>query len=387
MQDELKAKLTELGLTEDQIAKLEEQSGATTGTEVAMLSEKEIQEFSGCKPVTAKKVAAAFTPATATPQTISSMIPTNVLPQVPGDVSWLAALKVGGVLKFSTETVIGTVSAALAAKVGLYNLPNLLVEMMEKHAESLEEPVPADFFDMQRQLTERNYAEIFAAIPGATGRYATQGRKTELLTRLENNLWPSLIEFQNLLSSWFDSWQKAFANPAMMMTALASLAGGGGVMPQGMMQPPSTDPLRDAAENVIGCINRIFAGTGIPVAMALAYDAQQIRKALENPSLPAHVGAANREQMLRQLRVAVTSDYPRLELNLRQYALAVVELPNVTAGQTELTYITALFQLGSAIPWDKLINGSVRTPPAAVIRQRHPELDARIIGDSPRGER
>ena len=132
-------------------------------------------------------------------------------------------------------------------------------------------------------------------------------------------------------------------------------------MPPGMIQPPSTDPLRDSAESVITGINRIFAGTGIPVAMALAYDAQQIRRALENPSLPVQVGAANREQMLRKLGVAVTSDYPRLEQNLKQYTLGVIELPNVTAGQTEMAFVAALYQLGSQIPWDKL-RGNGKAP-------------------------
>ena len=88
--------------------------------------------------------------------------------------------------------------------------------------------------------------------------------------------------------------------------------------------------------------------------MALAYDAQQIRKVLENPSLPAQVGAANREQMLRMLGAAVSSDYPRLEKNLKQFALGIIELQNVTSGAAELQYVGALFQLGSMIPWDRL---------------------------------
>lgn len=291
---------------------------------------------------------------------VSTMVPAmgtarlNVLPVVPDDESWLAALKIGGVLKFNKGTVIGTVSAALANKSGLYALPKLLVDAMEKHAETLEEPVQEDFYRMQRSLTERSYAEIFAAIPGATGRFATKEKKAELLRKIDDNLWVALMSFQSQLSAWLDSWQKGMSNPAMVMGALASLAGGGSMMPPGMMDPPSTDPLRDAAEGVIASINKIFAGTGIPVAMALAYDAQQIRAALENPALPAQVGAANREQMLRQLGVAVTSDYPRLEQNLKGYTLGIVELPNVTAGETELMYVMALYQLGAMIPWDKL---------------------------------
>ena len=275
------------------------------------------------------------------------------LPQVPDDTSWLESLKIGGILKFNRETAVGTVSAGLGNKVGLFDLPKRVVDMMEAHAESLDEPVPAEFFELQRSMTERSYAEIFAAIPGASGRYATQARKNDLLRKLDETLWPALLSFQNQLSDWLDSWQKGMANPAMLAQVLLS-SRMGGTMPPGMMAPPSTSVLRDSAEGVINAINRVFSGTGIPVAMALAYDAQQIRKALENPNLPAHVGAANREQMLKKLGVAVSSDYPRLERDLKKYTLGIIELPNVASGQSELNYITDLYQVGATIPWDKL---------------------------------
>lgn len=281
----------------------------------------------------------------------------DVLPQVPTDEAWLTALKIGGVLKFNKETVMGTVSAALASRVGLYDLPDKIASAMERQAETLEEPVGQEFYDMQNLLTRRNYSEIFAAMPGVDGRFATKGRKEALIRRMNERLWSSLTSFQSQLKQWMDAWQQGMANPAAMIGAFAAMAGGGAV-PPGMMQPPPTDVLRDSAEGVVNDINYVFAGTGIPVAMALAYDAQQIRKVLENPALPIQVGATNREQMLRLLDVAVSSDYPRLEKNLKQFALGTIELQNVTAGQAELQYIVALFQLGSMIPWDKLSAGS-----------------------------
>ena len=246
-------------------------------------------------------------------------------------------------------------SAALADRVGLYKLPERIIEAMEENAESLDEPVGSEFYEMQRALVEHSYAEIFVAIPGATGRYASKTRKTQLLAKMNDRLWPSLISFQGSLVGWMDGWTKGTSNPVVMMGAIAALVSGGtGGLPPGIMAPPPVDPLRDAADGVINAINSIFAGTGIPVAMALAYDAQQIRRALENPNLPAQVGALNREQMLKKLGVAVSSDYPRLEQNVKRFTLGIIELQNVTSGQTEWTYVNALFQLGSQIPWDQL---------------------------------
>lgn len=357
MNDELKAKLLALGLSEEQITKLSSE-GVSSETDLQLLSADEIKACSGCGIVTAKKVSAVFAPApVATPDTSTAAVSTaafDVLPVVPTDENWLAALKVGGVLKFSPNTVIGAVSAALASRVGLYELPKKIGELMERHSESLEEPVGEEYFTMQAMLTRRSYAEIFSAMPGVDGRYATEARKNALLRRIDERLWGSLSSFQVQLKAWVDAWQQGMSNPAAMVGMFSAMAGGGGVMPPGMMQPPPADSLRDSADGVVNSINYVFAGAGLPVAMALAYDAQQIRKVLESSSLPAQVGAANREQMLRMLSVAVSSDYPRLERNLKQYALGVIELQNVAAGQAELQYLVALFQLGAMIDWSRL---------------------------------
>ena len=101
-------------------------------------------------------------------------------------------------------------------------------------------------------------------------------------------------------------------------------------------------------------INKVFAGVGIPVTMALAYDAMRIKEVLENASLPMQIGAPNREQMLKMLGVGVTADYVRLERNICRYALGIMEYPNVTAGQEDLAYLQSLWMLGSQIPWDRL---------------------------------
>jgi hypothetical protein len=85
----------------------------------------------------------------------------------------------------------------------------------------------------------------------------------------------------------------------------------------------------------------------------MAYDAMNVKKVLETPMLPAMVGAANREQMLKLLRADVQADYVRLERNVIQYALGVMEYSKVTP-DAELGYLTSLHLLGSQIPWDRL---------------------------------
>ena len=62
MQDELKLRLTELGLTDDQITKLEGE-GAKDEAGLATLNADEIKSITDCGLVIAKQVYGAFKPA------------------------------------------------------------------------------------------------------------------------------------------------------------------------------------------------------------------------------------------------------------------------------------------------------------------------------------
>ncbi|MBP9669242.1 MAG: hypothetical protein KBE09_03045 [Candidatus Pacebacteria bacterium] len=290
----------------------------------------------------------------------------DILPAALTDDSLLSALRTGGVLKVEQSTVVSAMRTALANRLGLYDIPDALVKRMESFADENAEPVPSDFFALREMMTRRNYAEIFEAVPGLKGNFVTDARRNQLFRRINEHLWPAITSFQVQLKAWVDSWQQGAANPAMMMSALAALAGGGSMgMPPGMMQPPETSALRDAADAFNDQINKVFAGTGVQIASALAYDAMQIKSMLENPRLPALIGAANRDQMLRQLGVEVSATYPRLETNLCRYVVSIMKVKDIADGPEAQQYLGALFMLGSQIPWDDLNKGR-RGPTASV---------------------
>ena len=277
------------------------------------------------------------------------------LPPVPDDTSFLEMLKVGGVLKVGPTEVISAVKTAIASRFGLYDLPVVIQQAMERFAYSQDEPVGEEYFEVQNLITTRNYGEILSAL-GVKGSFISTARRREFLRRVDEFLWPALVSFHGQLVSWQEAWMAGMANPGMLMAALAMNRTGaaGAAMPPGMMQPPETAGIRDAAETVVNQINKTFAGVGRPVARAMAYDATRIKGILENDKLPALIGASTREQMLKQLGVTVTSDYIRMERNIAGYTLAVMELPKITAGNEELAYLSALIQLGLSIPWDKV---------------------------------
>lgn len=285
----------------------------------------------------------------------------DILPEVPSEESWLSALRAGGQLKVDQPSVISVVRASLAHRVGLFNLPSILADKMESFADDNAQPVPEEFYKLRKQVTRRNYGEIFAAIDGLDGSFISDKRRNELLSRVDTIMWPALFDFHSQLKAWVEAWQQGAANPALMMNAIAAMAGGGSTMPPGMMAPPDTGTVRDQAESFNDSLNKVFAGTGIPVARALAFDAKGIKETLENPSLPAMVGATNREQMLRTLGVEVSAAYPRMEANLTKYVLAILQVKDLAAGNEELQFFGSLAMLGSQIPWDTLRDGHRRS--------------------------
>lgn len=281
-----------------------------------------------------------------------------ILPPVPDETSFIEMLKTGGVLKVDTTEVISAVKAALARGVGLFDLPERILERMEEFAQAQEEPCGEEFFKVQRLLTERRYGEVLSVL-GVSGAFVSEKRKKEFFGRLENRLWQALAGFQKQLVAWQQAWMQGMANPGMLMLAMTTHQAGG-VLPPGIMQPPDTTSLRASAEEVVNEVNRIFAGPGIPVARALAYDATRIMGILSNPALPAQIGATTKDQMLKDLGVAVGAEIVRTEQSVTRYALAVMSLSKVTA-DAELAYLAAMINLGATIPWDKL-SGGVEPP-------------------------
>jgi hypothetical protein len=351
MEDDLKTKLSELGLDEDQLRKLEAE-GVSDESGMALLSDDDVKSITGCGLVIARKVAAAFVPTVeaATPAASAETLE-MILPSVPDDQSWVDALRSGGVLKIEESTVISAIRAALAYRAGLFDIPAKLVSAMEDYTNETEEQVSPEFFKLRKLLTRAEYGDLFDAIDGMDGSFVTKERKEEMLRRIDGHLWSSLRSFSDQLEAWQQAWLQGAANPMAMM---AMLAGGGGAMPPGMMSPPDTGALRDSAEAVNDNINRIFRGTGVQISAALAYEANRIKETLQTPNLPSLVGAPNREQMLKKLGVSVPATYPRLEQNLTKFILGIIKTGDQPAGDEELRYFGALYMLGSQIDWNLL---------------------------------
>ena len=367
--DPVDARLKELGVAEELIPKIKA-LGVETLEDLDYLNAERLSTV-GMQPIKADKLlealgklkpaAAAVANSPAAP-TFNAMSLDAILPAALSDESWLTALKVGGISKVDTSTVISAIRAALAHKAGLYEIPDKLIVLMEAFAEQAEEPVPRDYFKVRKQITKRTYAEIFEAIDDLDSTYVTKERKKALLGKLDRYLWPAIIEFNNRLVAWQDAWMKTTLNPAFFMGQMGAAMSHTGAMPSAALTPPDVSPLRDAAEAVANAINKVFSGTGVPIASALAYDALNIKQTLMNDGLPAMIGAPNRDQMLRMLDAAVPATYPRMEINVTRYVLAIMQIKDVPSGNEGLQYFNALYGLGSQIAWDQVTGPLAKGP-------------------------
>lgn len=377
MNDELKTKLGELSLSGEQINKLETE-GVTNPDDMALLSAENVQSITGCGLVTAKKVAAAFAPAPT-----NTTVDQSILPVVPDDFNFTEQLKIGGIAKIGTTEVVSAVRAAIANKAHMFDLPAKIVAGMEKFAMSQDEPVSAEYYKLQKLVTQRNYGEVLSALD-ITGNFMSESKKNTTLSRLDEMLWPALYGYYGQLNSWVDTWNKTAGNSMQILAMLAmSSAGRNNAMPP--MAMPETTTLRDAAEGVINQINKVFAGFGIPVARALAWDAMRIKEVLDEPTLPAALGVATKEMMLKSLGVDVGPDYPRMEANVARFTLSIMDVPKVSAGPEEYNYFAAMLQLGGHIPWDLLMSDSRYRPSARNgATEDEPEMAGSFRGSSGR---
>lgn len=365
--DAVTTKLNELGITDSsQVAKIKE-LGAESIADLEGLTETDLISV-GVPVLKARKLVSSLQPkaAPATSAQMDAMSIDTVLPAVPDDASWLNSLRTGGVLKIEQSTVISAIRAALADRYGLYEIPKKLITEMESYVDTTEEQVTDEFWKLRKQLTRKSYGDLFAAIDGLDGSFVSEKRKSELLTRINESLWPTIASFQTHLTGWQESWMQGAANPSMMVAAIMAAGGNGIGMPPGMMQPPDCGILRDAASAVNDSLNRTFRGTGVQITAALAYEANEIKRMLENPRLPLLCGVPSREMLLKKLKVGVPATYPRMEQNLTRYVLGIMQADKIAAGNDELQYFGTLFMLGSQIPWDDF------NPRSAIISRTRP---------------
>jgi hypothetical protein len=336
------ARLQELGVDVNVVAKILEDFGAETLDDLLLLTEERLVEY-GMKPAKALKLIATLQ------QSAGTEIDQSVnLPDLPGEASWLAALRTGGVLKVEDSTVMAAIRAYLANRARLFEVPDALLDSMREHARRREDPVDVSYFALRAELTRRDFGNIFEAIPGFDYEYVSEGDKFELYDRITKILLPAIGKFYIRLGGWLESWKLAMQQPDILV---AAIQGRDSKQLAALTEAPDTGMIRDQAADVANAVNKVFAAEGVQIAAALAAEAGRIRTILDDERYPAFVNAKDREDMLKWLGIDVGPEAVRLEENLTRFVLAVLHLSRSPEDATA-QYCVALLRLAEQIPWE-----------------------------------
>ena len=286
----------------------------------------------------------------------------DILPEIKDEDALTRAIKTGGELKTKEPlAVLFANRAGVANRYGLFEMPNRLAKLMEKHADELDEPCGKEFYALLRLVRRKRYADILEDL-GVEAAFVTNARKDDLLNRVQSVLWPSLYKFQLALLSWKKAWLADMGENQMLAFAVAmSQRSDGASLPEGMVTPPETGVLYDEAEGVNNGINAVLSGTRLPIAVALATEAKKVKELLEDDKLPISIGATNKDEMLKMIGISASASDIRLEQNLARYTLGILSLPDWRGQKDEYRFLAALLQLGQQIKWDELLG---KTPVA-----------------------
>lgn len=369
------SQLKAFDISEEAIQKLKDEE-LTTIEQLGAFDYEKLKAL-GIKAGSAQKIVEAFAsaPPSVTPNNPLSLagsmkapvMADNVLPVPPDDTSFLRMLQTGGILKVGEAEVISAVKAGLAAKFGLFDSPKIIRNAMLAKAEGLGDPIGEIYIELKKLIKARSYADVLSVVDVSGADYVNETSKRKLFERIDSYLWPAMMEFRAGVKSWMEASNNSASSGLVIATAFTSFATGQVSPALQAMQQLDVSPIRDLASSTINKINTTFAGEGIIISRALAHDVGKIRKILDKPELPATIGAKNLQDMLLQLGINVDATDVRLERNIVRYALGIMELPNARP-EEEMAYVFAMFQVGEAIPWDRLAKKTVYKTGGSVVR-------------------
>lgn len=272
------------------------------------------------------------------------------------DKAFLDGLSVGGRLNgtITTQDVVAAVRVGMAQSIGLYEVPERLVKMIEEYSSSMETPADGQVYDLLSELRERRYADILRPLGLSGSSVVSDARRTEFNRKLQETLWPGLRGFYTILKGWYENWQSQSSNPGMFANMMMAVMSGGGAGAMGMIQPPDVSVLQDACKELITQANRLFGGLyGVPVSRAMAYDALRIVGQLNDPRLAMAAGCASRDELLKRLRIGVTEGYARTERSVALFAQNAMAVKDISDPELP-TFAGALYMVGNTINWDDL---------------------------------
>ncbi len=275
----------------------------------------------------------------------------TVLAPIPKDSDWLEGLRQQGILQFSTQTYMAGIKALLAANLGTFTAITRLKDLVSEYALTNGLAAPNLYYDLQNILARREFGPIFAALEenrvGNVPIYASIDDVNDLGIRMQNILVPEILEAVEALSAWHEELTKLKKTDFFVQQTMTSI--------QDMTADsyPNTAKLYDAGKQLRLKINQTFASNGIQKALAIQGEYESFMRILNNPELPASVGAVDRDNVMKMLGLDAKAAIVRAAPYIAQFVLNMVEVENL-AKPSELRFFIDLHRLTMQIDWSTL---------------------------------
>ncbi len=321
------------------------------GVGLKLVKARKLLEALNSKAATAGGTSAARV-SSVTTTSRAEQINTVVLPEPPNEESWLSSLRSGGVLKVGESTYLSAARAIIAAKLNVKDLIKRLCEEIEQTAVAQDEVVPQLYFDLRNRNLRRKYSEVFAVVGGASA--ITEAQRASTMRRIQERMVPALYRCHMAADAWLRTWI-ASTGPMMGAFAVGQQIGApiGMSIPPAFNSMPDVAPIRDACDELRDAVNASLSGVGPAAVTAIACEYRDLQEILNNDSLPAYLGVATREQMLKKLDIGVGASLIRMERDLVRLLLAYASSDSQSPDQ-ESSYYYACHMVGAQIPWNHL---------------------------------
>jgi hypothetical protein len=341
-------KLKELGVEPKAIIYIKDELGATSVDDLSSLTEDDLIA-AGLKKLPARNVLKALKPATAAaPISIPGARPATsaiaVRLQEPpiSAASWLSSLCSIKPQIIQALTVLTGVKATIADVYGYFQLPRKMMKMLQDASDAVGEGVPDLYFELQNLTQARRYGALVSWMQGK-GSACTIAERKRFLQRMNDKFWDALDAFYIEL----DVWRKGRRDSMDVGEQIAGAF-------SGEIQIYDATQVRTAALTLGDSINRVFSGTGVYAATALALDKDGIQEVLNQIDF-RQFGVPSREKLFADLNCAVPPEMIAAENTIAKFAWNAMSIKDTAAGgMDEQKFLIELASLGTGRQWNTM---------------------------------
>lgn len=280
---------------------------------------------------TVNVTAPVTTPPPAPVAPVAAVPVSSVLLTPPFGDSLLNALRTGGRLNGSLtpEDVHYALTAYGYQLAGVYDLPEKIADAMVRESRAAQVPPSESFYKLYESLSARQYGDVLKVI-GVRGTWVTDKSKREFIAGMRDTVIPAVNRLATAVKDFMTVQSAQYANPAMLMGAIAGAMGGTGFNPLAAGITMDVSGVRNAAEDVATAANRLFAEPHtLPTARAMAAEGTQIIGFL-SPEYVIAAGFKTREMMLNTMGVHVSEATLRTEQAVERLVFNALRFPGLT---------------------------------------------------------